>query len=343
MPSRTWPVFVLGLCTLLLLICVPGLFLLARTHENSVEVQGVQRQYDTGVRTIQSVSMRIVNGSLLVREFLLDSSPVNAPTYRKQFEQNRAEVIALLHSLRRQLSAEDQTPLDRLSADLVAYSAEVLPIFEWSPEERRERSTWFLRQQQRLRRDTLLATAGHLAELHKGNYERQQRDFERTQLAFRDDLQRLVLFATLLGVAVAAATVFRIYRLERQSSHQQLETEQARAELQTLSHQLLRAQEFERRSLSRELHDQVGQTLTALRMELGALERLRDSEPSRFQQHLSEAKILAEGTLRSVRDIAAGLRPSLLDDLGLGPALELEIRDFMRRTEHRRRWNTRGK
>ena len=316
----------------MLLISIPGLLLLARTRENFVEVQTVQREYDAGVRALEAVTTRIVNGSLLVREFLLDSSPINAPNYRKRFEQNRTELRALLLSMRDQLRTEDQATLDRLDTDLQAYATEVLPIFDWTPDERREKSTWFLRQQQRLRRDTLLATAGLLAELHKGNYSRQQLNLERSQLSLTRDLQRLVLFATLLGIAVAGATVFRIYGLERRSSRQQSETEHARAELQTLSHELLRAQESERRSLSRELHDQVGQTLTALRMELGALERLRQTDQTRFTQHLSEAKMLAEGTLRTVRDIAAGLRPSLLDDLGLGPALELETRDFTRRT-----------
>jgi signal transduction histidine kinase len=98
-----------------------------------------------------------------------------------------------------------------------------------------------------------------------------------------------------------------------------------------LSHRLVQAQEEERRTLSRELHDEVGQILTALRMELGNLEQLR-SKNGAFDDHMREAKSLAEQTLRTVRDMSMGLRPSMLDDLGLGPALEWQARDFARRT-----------
>ena len=89
---------------------------------------------------------------------------------------------------------------------------------------------------------------------------------------------------------------------------------------------------FERRSLSRELHDEVGQTLTALRVELGNLEKLRLGPEEPFRIHLEDAKGLTAQTLQSVRSLASGLRPSVLDDLGLGPALEWQARQFSRRT-----------
>jgi signal transduction histidine kinase len=71
--------------------------------------------------------------------------------------------------------------------------------------------------------------------------------------------------------------------------------------------------------------------LTALGMELGNLAPLRNSSPQQFQEHLEDAKRLTADTLRSVRDMAMGLRPSMLDDIGLGPALEWQGREFSRR------------
>jgi signal transduction histidine kinase len=135
-----------------------------------------------------------------------------------------------------------------------------------------------------------------------------------------------------LGVLVAAASIFRISRLERESDRQRSRTERAERELRRLSRELVRAQEAERRSLSRELHDEVGQTLTALRMELANLEAIRNSPGEEFATRLREAKQLAERTLESVRDLAMGLRPAMLDDLGLGPALEWQGREFSRRS-----------
>jgi signal transduction histidine kinase len=120
--------------------------------------------------------------------------------------------------------------------------------------------------------------------------------------------------------------------LESRSEQHRAQTERAERELRRLSNELVRAQEDERRNISRELHDEVGQTLTALRVELGNLEKLRLGPDQEFREHINDAKNLAAETLRSVRNLAAGLRPSILDDLGLEPALEWQAREFSRRT-----------
>jgi signal transduction histidine kinase len=72
--------------------------------------------------------------------------------------------------------------------------------------------------------------------------------------------------------------------------------------------------------------------LTALRMELGNLEELRNMNEEQFQEHLEQARSLTAQTLHAVRDLAMGLRPSMLDDLGLGPALEWQAREFSHRS-----------
>ena len=102
--------------------------------------------------------------------------------------------------------------------------------------------------------------------------------------------------------------------------------------MRNLSVRLRHAQEEERQTISRELHDEVGQKLTAMRMELGALERLRTADHGEFSVTLTQVKELAEQSLRMIRDIATGLRPSVLDDLGLGPALQKQAREFSKRT-----------
>jgi signal transduction histidine kinase len=96
----------------------------------------------------------------------------------------------------------------------------------------------------------------------------------------------------------------------------------------------MRAQEEERRAISRELHDEVGQMITGLKLELATLARLRTSDPEKFNAHVVEAKRLADDTLRTVRSIAVGLRPSVLE-LGVAPALEWLVRDVGKHTEMR--------
>ena len=91
----------------------------------------------------------------------------------------------------------------------------------------------------------------------------------------------------------------------------------------------MRVQEEERKTISRELHDEVGQLLTGLRMELGTLSNSAPEEE--FQERLGSVKLLAEECLRSVRNLALLVRPSMLDDLGLEPALHWQAKEFSRR------------
>ena len=72
--------------------------------------------------------------------------------------------------------------------------------------------------------------------------------------------------------------------------------------------------------------------LTALRMELRSLQDLRTAPEKEFNEHLDGAKRLAEQSLRSLSDMAMGLRPSMLDDLGLGSAVQWQARQFSKHT-----------
>jgi signal transduction histidine kinase len=97
-----------------------------------------------------------------------------------------------------------------------------------------------------------------------------------------------------------------------------------------LSARLLDVQEEERKFLARELHDEVGQTLTALRMELSPAAAVIQHDGAR--ERLRNCQDLAERAVRTVRHISLMLRPSLLDDLGLDAALEWHLNEFSRRS-----------
>ena len=109
-------------------------------------------------------------------------------------------------------------------------------------------------------------------------------------------------------------------------------TDRMRAEeqLQALSRRLVEMQENERRVLARELHDEVGQALTAIKMSLLAT-RL-ETNPAINQQRLSDSIGIVERTLSQVRDLSLDLRPSLLDDFGLVSALEWYLKREAERT-----------
>lgn len=96
--------------------------------------------------------------------------------------------------------------------------------------------------------------------------------------------------------------------------------------LQQLSRQILQAQEKERHRLARELHDEAAQALTSLLVHLRLLERAHT--PEEAQQRVQELRVLTAQALEEVRRVALDLRPTILDDLGLGPALAWRVDEF---------------
>ena len=93
----------------------------------------------------------------------------------------------------------------------------------------------------------------------------------------------------------------------------------AEAELRALSNRVLSMQEEERRNIARELHDQVGQTLTVIKLMLGAIGR---NVPEDLKPRLKEVTDQIVEVMRQVRNISHSLRPTVLDDLGLVPGLK---------------------
>jgi len=102
--------------------------------------------------------------------------------------------------------------------------------------------------------------------------------------------------------------------------------------LRRLSNRILRAQEEERKHISRELHDEVGQALTAISMNLAALKASVGQPDPPVRQQLSGAQRLLQQTMETVHGFARELRPTMLDELGLLPALRSYLQGFSTRT-----------
>ncbi|WP_028220912.1 PAS domain-containing sensor histidine kinase [Paraburkholderia oxyphila] len=106
----------------------------------------------------------------------------------------------------------------------------------------------------------------------------------------------------------------------------------SREELRELSANLQNVREAEKTRIARELHDDLGQQLTALKIDVSALEnRLRGAIDSDNAERLAGMRKLIDSTVKAVRRIAADLRPVMLDDLGLVPAIEWLANDFTNR------------
>jgi signal transduction histidine kinase len=127
-------------------------------------------------------------------------------------------------------------------------------------------------------------------------------------------------FLVALGQQVGAA-------LENTDLYRRLEARTV--ELAGLSARMIEQHEEVRRRLSRELHDETGQVFSAVRIELGVL---RDGLPSAQSGRLDQVLGLIDKGIRSIRSVTNDLRPSLLDDLGLLPALRSLVAEFAERS-----------
>jgi PAS domain S-box-containing protein len=105
----------------------------------------------------------------------------------------------------------------------------------------------------------------------------------------------------------------------------------SRAELRALAGRLLLVREEERTRIAREIHDELGQALTGLKIDLSFLKRHVEDRPE-VSESVQSIVDRIDGTMDSVRRIATDLRPSVLDHLGLEAAIEWQVQEFQRRT-----------
>jgi signal transduction histidine kinase len=318
MRLKTWLVAALGLGSLVVLIAVSMLASSNKAQDIYTQLDQLNAHHRRVEENLRLLRSDVNLSGIFVRDYLLDVARERAPEYREQLAQFRRTNIAALQELKSLVGHEDQ--IQSLTAKLDDYWETFDPLFDWTPQEKIERSASFLRREVVPRRDAALAIAREIEELNNANLATQRQEVAKRHAAFRDDLHRLLWQTVLLGVVVAVIVVFRLRLLERQS-------DEAESQMRELSQQLVNMQEDERKNLSRELHDHVAQVLTALRMELGRIERTTAAAAPA----IAEAKKLIDDMFRTVRNLALGLRPSMLDDFGLQAALEWLARDFMAR------------
>jgi signal transduction histidine kinase len=204
---------------------------------------------------------------------------------------------------------------------------------KWDPAERRKRGYAFLRDEVFPRRAAMLEVAGRIADLNEQQLNGGNERVVGLLVKFQTRLSLTLLAALAIGLGMAVFSTRYILRLEASSQVRYRETAEARTQLTNLSAKLVQAQETERRTLSIELHDEVGQALSAVLIELKNLSiRLDAQSPAASRSSVETIRGLVEGTVRVVRNMALLLRPSMLDDLGLIPALRWQAREMSKRT-----------
>ena len=120
---------------------------------------------------------------------------------------------------------------------------------------------------------------------------------------------------------------------DRKQAEQQLQA--SREQLRSLSAHLESVREEERKNMAREIHDELGQILTALKIDLSSLTGESNEEQQLLVRKVKSMSELIDTAIETVKRLSLELRPSILDDLGIAAALEWQAEDFSRRTQIR--------
>ena len=180
------------------------------------------------------------------------------------------------------------------------------------------------------RRMTMINLANQVSQVNQRQLESGNRLVERLFSSFRRRLVLVLILTVSVGILLAGFSTYRILRLEREAGTAAEGNGSGAAGVSGFSARLVDAQEHERRNISRELHDEVGQSLSALLLGIGNISKPRSVG--------GDAGCRSRCTLCAgwrekrdgVRNMSLLLRPSMLDDLGLIPALQWQAREVSR-------------
>jgi signal transduction histidine kinase len=313
-----------------------GLWLFAG-YQVTQRVRAAQRndaevgaRYQQSQDLLASVRAQVLEASVLLRDSLLDPDVTAQEEHRRtikeaydRIDQRLTQYVPFLDS------PAERERLERLQAEIGEFRAasdEVLAT---------DSSRWPIEARMLLRRfmpkrESAIRVSDEVQVLNRTAFIDRQRQLTVAQA----DMQRQVwtVFGLAMGISMLIGWVVSQHAatLERRLTEQHDREERIASDLQRLSARLVHAREEEQRRIARELHDEVGQALSAVKVQLAVAER-RIERMGAARALLADAQTSADTALHSVRDLSHLLHPSALDDLGLVAALESLVADFRRR------------
>ena len=318
-----------ALLILMGIICVDALRTLAAFETSDTQIR---QDFLYRERTLEQVRAGLYeSGTIMHNEILLSGSPQAREILQTKLQSIHNETAAALEACLQSLPRDKRGPFQRLADELENYWSNVGRTFAPGVKGKTEFGNSTFRADLLFQHNEILKIAKAVSVVNDAELKEAQVRTAELSSRFR---RRLLTVATIaLGFGLILATVSVIYagRLEKSLEEKYRESLQAQCDLKDLSKRLVEAEERERRAISRELHDEVGQSLSALLLEVESLTGL-PNDKNDFRQILQNIKTLAENCVNEVRNMALLLRPSMLDDLGLVAALEWQGREVSRRT-----------
>ena len=318
---------------LLALMVIAGLGALRLARQLHTQEEEIRQAFLAHTQPLLVLSSSIYVYNDRIQEYLMSQEPQADGLTAEEFSRLTAEINSTLKTYPENRQPEERELLESLQQMFTEQQGMLNPVLSWSREERRRQALRFLNEEVLPQRLRIHETAEKIGLWNNQQLVAADREMFRSFASLQARQTRLLAIALAAGLVLSLASILYLLRLGEEAQRRYQELARSRGELEALSAQLVDAQETERRSISRELHDEVGQSLGALLVEVGRLAASVPSDNTHIMDHVDKIKSVAETTVQTVRNIALLLRPSMLDDLGLIAALEWQGREVSRRSE----------
>lgn len=294
----------------------------------SAQLRKESRDRDALLDELRSDTFR---SATLIRDYLVEHDEDSAAIQRNELQQLRSRVEEALSHYNATAPENEREAVASLRQYSESYWNSLAPALDWDRAARTERSETFLRTTIIPRRNEVVQFTKQVTALDEKVLDAAEERIQFVQTQFQRRVTVLSTLGLALGTLLAFVVVRHARRLAVEANMRFNEVLAARGDLRRLSEKLVTVQEEERRNLSRELHDELGQVMSAILIELGNLDSaLAGNDAHRGK--LASIQRLAEDNVAKVRDMALLLRPAMLDELGLVPALQWQAREVARRT-----------
>lgn len=320
----------LGLGATLVLWLATGYRMTRQMESLEARSSTITTRYMRAQAQLSTVRAHVLLGSVLVRDALLDPNPATARTYRKRFEETYAAADRALQEYEPVLGhADERDRLASLRVEIDEFRDAMLAALDAAALGDADQPGVLLQRDVMPQREVALRVSEQVQTMNREAFVQHGTE---TTAVYRESQRNAwtqLGVALVLSVAIGVLAAAHAGRLERRIGRQRVRDQQLTSDLQRLSTRLVSLREDERRSIARELHDEVGQALAAVKVEL-ALAQQADAADA-LTPRLARVQSIAEDTLQRIRTMSHLLHPSLLDDLGLEAALEAHLRGVERR------------
>lgn len=328
---QTRRLLLLGFGGLLILLAFTGLNTLSVLKTIQSRNEKIRDDYVHRERILEQLRADLFLSGTYARDLLLETDPSRADLHRQELESTRQRVQAMIATYQAMLRPDERERFGHFTKEVTAFFEMLQPMLQWDANQRRQLGYNFMQDYLLPRRMLIVRLADQISQLNQQQLETGNRQVADLFSSFRNGLQVMLAVTMAIGLALAGGSIYRILKLEKLSEERFREVLEARTELRTLSDRLVEAQETERRAIARELHDEVGQALSGLSLAVGNVAaRIGPETIEESKAELRTIQQVAEKTMAVVRDLSLLLRPSMLDDLGLIPALEWQAREVSR-------------